>query len=335
MSERIKAAFLCNNPQNIDRVYGMGRRERLGSVVDLYPVVITEQNLPDHVRELEGCEFVFSTWGMPVLSSEIIDRLSSLRVVFYAAGSVKYFAAPYLERSIPVVSAWAMNGRPVAAFALAQILLACKGYFRNTRACRDPQIMRSYAAPSGPGIFGARVALIGAGEIGRQLIGLLRPFDIDVVVVDPYLSLDAASELGVSLVSPEEAFSTATVVSNHVPDLVQTRGMLHAGLFQRLSTGATFINTGRGAQVVEDDLIATAIFRPDLTFLLDVTDPEPPAPDSQLYTLPNVQLSSHIAGTIGTEVVYLADCVIDELERHLSGKPFRYAVTRQMLERMA
>ena len=75
--------------------------------------------------------------------------------------------------------------------------------------------------------------------------------------------------------------------------------------------------------------------RPDLFALLDVTHPEPPAADSPLWTLPNVRLSSHIAGSIGDEVVRMADFVLDEFEAWQAGRLLRYAVTPQLLETMA
>ena len=98
--------------------------------------------------------------------------------------------------------------------------------------------------------------------------------------------------------------------------------------------GATFINTGRGAQVVEADLIAVLEARPDLTALLDVTWPEPPAADSKLWALPNALISPHIGGTIGHEVTRLADCAIGEFERWQAGQPLRYQVTREVLATM-
>jgi phosphoglycerate dehydrogenase-like enzyme len=113
-----------------------------------------------------------------------------------------------------------------------------------------------------------------------------------------------------------------------------TRGTLNAALFKSLREGATFINTGRGAQVVEADLVATMKARPDLTALLDVTWPEPPAKDSELWQLPNVVISPHIGGTIGNEVTRLADCAIEEFEAWQAGKPLRYQVTREVLRTM-
>ena len=75
--------------------------------------------------------------------------------------------------------------------------------------------------------------------------------------------------------------------------------------------------------------------RADLTALLDVTYPEPPAPDSPLYPLPNVLLTPHIAGAIHNECRRMGQMMIAELERFLAGQPLKWAVTREQVAIMA
>ena len=76
--------------------------------------------------------------------------------------------------------------------------------------------------------------------------------------------------------------------------------------------------------------------RPDLTALLDVTDPaEPPPADSPLFKLPNIHLTTHLAGSVNDEVVRMADYAIEEFQRWQAGEPLLYRVTREMLVRMA
>ncbi len=330
----MKAALFCNGARHED-VYGEGRLEKVRALVELYPEVITSDNFDRHAPQLAGLEVVFSTWGMPTLSAVQLQKLPHLKAVFYAAGSVQGFARPLLERQVQVFSAWSANAVPVAEFSLAQILLSCKRYFLNTRACADPQRRHAGPLPVGKGGYGERVALIGAGMIGRTLIHLLKPFNLEVVVVDPYLSDEVARDLGVEKVTLEEAFRTAYVISNHLPNLPATVGLLNGSLFRLMREGATFINTGRGAQVVESELLEILRQRPDLTALLDVTLPEPPDKESEFYTLGNVFLSSHIAGSGGDEVRRMADYMIEEFQRWQAGLPLRYAVTLEMLETMA
>ena len=178
----IKTAFICNSPDTIDRVYGNGRKEQVGAISDLYPTVITAENFHDHVEALRDLEAAFSTWGMLNPTEEQLDLLPSLKAVFYAAGSVKGFAEPFLKRGITVVSGWGANGVPVAEFALAQILLSNKGYFPNMRACVSRETRGE--AFRGPGNFGETDAILGAGMIGKALIKLLKPFNLKVIVWD-------------------------------------------------------------------------------------------------------------------------------------------------------
>ena len=88
--------------------------------------------------------------------------------------------------------------------------------------------------------------------------------------------------------------------------------MLDYALFSRMPRNATFLNTGRGAQVVEADLVRALREAPDRTAVLDVTFPEPPAADSPLNALPNVFLTPHIAGSKGREVERMGAYMAEE-----------------------
>ena len=330
------AAFVGSNPGAVENVYGKGRMETLRGMIDFCPGILGPDDFEAHAEALRDVETIFSTWGMPCFEERHFALLPNLKAVFYAAGTVKGFAGPFLERDIAVVSAWAGNGVPVAEFTLSQIILSCKGFFRNVRDFQAQEWRTGAAHPfRGRGLYGETIALIGAGMVARHLIGLMRAFCADVTLYDPFVPEAEAAALGVRKVGLDEAFRTAYVISNHVPDLPETRGMLHKELFAAMRPDATFINTGRGAQVVEADLAEVLRQRPDLTALLDVTFPEPPEPGSPLWDLPNAHLSSHIAGSIGDEVYRLADLCIDAYRDWKTGAPLQYAVTPAMLEKMA
>jgi len=102
-----------------------------------------------------------------------------------------------------------------------------------------------------------------------------------------------------------------------------------------MKPGTLFINTARGEIVNEPGMIEALRQRPDLQALLDVTSPEPPAADSPLYTLPNVMLTPHIAGSLGPECQRMGHAMVDELERYLDGRPLSWEVTPQRAATMA
>ncbi|XHR30454.1 MAG: hydroxyacid dehydrogenase [Chthoniobacteraceae bacterium] len=305
----------------------------MAGLTDLYPELVDLENFERHARSLCDLEVIFSTWKMPRLRPEHLCRLPNLKAVFYAAGTVKAFARPFLERGILVVSAWHANAVPVAEFTLGQILLSMKGYFRNAREYSEPGYWE-LGRFLGAGNYGETVALLGAGAIGQKVIELLRPFHHRVIVFDPLLSESRAEELGVEKVSLQAAFREGYVVSNHLANIPETQELLNEELFASMRADATFLNTGRGATVDEAGLIQVFASRPDLTALLDVTWPEPPVQGSPLYGLPNIHLSSHLAGSSNDETVRMADLCIEEFLAWKAKKPLRYAVTLEMLNRM-
>jgi phosphoglycerate dehydrogenase-like enzyme len=98
---------------------------------------------------------------------------------------------------------------------------------------------------------------------------------------------------------------------------------------------ATFINTARGAVVNEPEMIEVLKERPDLTAVLDVTHPEPPATGSPLYTLPNVVLTPHIAGSLDGECRRMGSYAVEECRRYLAGEPPLWQITRETAARLA
>ncbi|MCX6360116.1 MAG: hydroxyacid dehydrogenase [Armatimonadetes bacterium] len=318
----------------VDRVYGPDRLKRIEAMTGRSPLHIEPAEVRARLDELAGVEMILSTWGMPRLEAADLDRLPRLRAVLYAAGSAQPFAGPLLERGVAVSSAWRANAVPVARTVLAQTLLALKGYFRNVREYRaDPAIWQQ--AFMGPGSCGETVALLGAGAVGCAVLDLLRPMGLRLFVFDPFLTTEKAASLGVEKVTVAEAFAQGFVVSNHLADKDEVAGLIDARLLRSMRPGACFINTGRGRTVNETDLAAVMAERTDLTALLDVTHPEPMPPGSPLWRLPNVQVSTHLAGAIQGEVGLLGERMLDELGRLLRGEPLQDAVTLAMLPVLA
>ena len=327
----MKAIFLCNHESEVRRVYHADTITRLQSLCELDDRIYASADLTSIPADTE---IVFSTWGMPCLTeAQIRAYLPRLQAVFYAAGSVQAFARPLLASGVRVFSAWQANAVPVAEYTLAQILLANKGFFaqaRDMKAQRGTPRSTSYL-----GNYRQCVGLIGCGSIGSLVAKALQQYDLDVYVYDPYLSDARADALGVMRCSLDELFARCSVVSNHLPNNARTRGMLTYALFSKMLPNATFLNTGRGAQVVEDDLVRALSERPDLTAILDVTDPEPSPAGHPFYTLQNCILTPHIAGSIGNEVWRMSAYMADEFARYQKGEPAQFEVTESMLATMA
>ena len=333
-----KAIFIGNNTRNaIDSVYRDEIKNKLFELVEMNKVIISRDNFKEHIKVLAEAEVAFSSWGMePFSEDEINTYMPNLKVVFYAAGSVQSFARPFINCGVKVISGWAANAVPVSEYCAAQIILANKGYYQLTRLYKkryendDMKIQNSY-----PGNYNVKVGLIGVGMIGSKIIELLSHSKLDILVFDPYLSDDKAKSMNVRKTGLEEIFSTCQTISNHLANLPATVGMLTKDHFSRMLPNATFINTGRGAQVIENDLADAMREFPTRTALLDVTLVEPLERDSSLLKLDNVFLTPHIAGSNGDEIVRMAEYMLDEFQRYEKGEELKYNVTLKMLETMA
>lgn len=291
----------------------------------------------DNLKEMPNVEFVFSTWYMPELSEdEIIKIFPNLKAVFYAAGTVKYFAEPFLKHGIRVFSASSANGIPVAEFTASQIVLANKGYFQAQKAYRWPIWTRGFnkarkKAEIKFGNYDATIGVIGCGAIGSKVVELLSPYKFNIQVYDPYLSEDKAQTLGEKKVELAELFKSSDVISNHLPDIPSTRGMINYQLLSKMKPTATIVNTGRGRQIVEKDLAKVMSKNKNMCALLDVTTHEPMFPWNPLYFCRNVFLTPHIAGSLSNEFGRMVEYMIEAYKDTLADKKNLCEVTLEQL----
>ena len=150
----MKIALFGSNALQFNKVYTPAVLDRLRSYGELSGR-LGRKDLAANTAFLAECEVAFATWGMPALTKEEIARfLPRLKAVFYAAGTVQYFARPFLESGVRVFSAYAANAVPVAEYAFAQISLAAKGYFQAAKCYRALPLYSLIHANASPGLFG-------------------------------------------------------------------------------------------------------------------------------------------------------------------------------------
>jgi len=332
------AIFMTRNGwKAIEKAYDRQTRDALRKSLYFLEGIYGLDQLEARKEDLQKTDYIFSTWGMfPLKEEQIREVLPNLKAVFYAAGSVQGFARPYLACGVRVFSAFAANAVPVAEYATAQIVLAGKGFYLAERLYKRKghREARNYVQRM-PGNYGEKVGIIGAGAIGKLVISNLKNYKYRILVFDPFLPQEKADELGVEKCDLKTVFEECLVISNHLANNEQTRGMMTYEYFSRMRPNAVFINTGRGAQLVEADLARALAEVPTRTAVLDVTDPEPVKPDNPFCTLENVFLTPHIAGSIGDEVARMGQYMMEEYGAFASGSSCRYEVTEAMLKTMA
>lgn len=331
----MKIALFGTNDIQFKRVYTPKVLEKLSS----YGVLsdrINRKNLEKYADFLTDCEIAFATWGMPKFTVEEIRKyMPNLKAVFYAAGTVQYFARPFLECGIKVFSAFAANAVPVAEYTFAQISLAAKGFFQSAKNYRLFPIRSFLHANNSSGNFECKVGLVGLGAIGQMVAEKLTALDVQVFAYDPFVSPETAAELNVTLVDLEALFSDCDIISNHLANKPELKNIFGFNLFKRMKKHSTFINTGRGAQVAEYSLAFSLLMHPSRTFIGDVIKIEFFPYVNPLFWIPNAILTPHIAGSSGNEPQRMAYYMIEELDRFITARETKYEVTLESLERMA
>ncbi|MFI2101807.1 hydroxyacid dehydrogenase [Isoptericola sp. NPDC019693] len=322
---RPRAVLAFDPPGLVERVFGADGLERLNSVVDLDPEVVVEVASQAARRRLAGAELLVAGWGAPSLPAELLPRL---RAVTYAGGVARTCLADpaaLAARGVTASNARAANAVPVAEYALAMILLANKKAHAAERAYRErraaPDAERLF---TGTGNYRRTVGIVGASLVGRRVVELLRPFDLDVLLFSPELAPGPVPGLpGARAAGLDEVAARSDVLSLHQPLTPETAGQVDARVLGLMPDGATLVNTARGG-VVDGEALLAELRSGRIDAVLDVTDPEPPPPDSELWSLPNVVLTPHLAGSTGTELRRIGDSVAAEVERFARGLPFAH-----------
>lgn len=329
-----KAAFMLSR-EPFSLIYGPEQIKELETLID-FPFaspVTAPETLDPETRD--SIEVIFSGWGVPRMDRSFLDLFPNLKAVFHGAGSIKSFVSDTLwDRGIRVSSAAKCNAIPVAEYTLSQIIFCLKHGWQTALELREKKIYRERDDRI-PGLVGSTVGILSLGHTGREVVKRTQRLDLNILAYDPFASEEDARRLGVKLCSLEDVFAQSHVVSCHTPLLPETTGLIRQSHFESMPSGASFINTARGAVVNEPELIAALENRPDIFAVLDVTYPEPPAADSPLLSLPNAIVTPHIAGSLSRECRSMGEMMVQEFKRYLNHEPLEGEVIQQQLSAQA
>jgi len=323
------------DPGACANIYGDELLAEIGALVELVAPPLSSAALAQRLDLLADVDVLLSGWGAPRLDEALLAAAPKLAAVFYGAGSVRGLVTDAVwERGLALSSAWEMNAVPVAEFTIALVFLCLKRTFEFIAA-----VQANGPGPRPPvlvtGAYRSKLGIISLGAIGRLVCERLRPFDLDILAYDPFAPDEVFARLGVRRADLDTVFAECDVVSLHTPNLPSTRGMITGAHFAAMKPDASFINTSRGDVVREPEMAAVLAVRPDLWACLDVLAEIDKSAQPQLYALPNVTITPHIAGSMGPECRRMGRAMVDELRRWLAGEPLRHQVTRARFELMA
>jgi D-3-phosphoglycerate dehydrogenase len=229
------------------------------------------------------------------VTAELLEAAPRLRVVGRAGTGVDNIDMTAASgRGILVVNAPGANSISVAEHACALMLALARSVPAADRAMKDGKWEKKRFL--GTELRGKTLGLLGLGRIGQEVASRGRAFGMHVVAHDPFIASDIAAAMGVALLSLDELFGIADVVSLHLPATSETRHLLNDARFARMKRGIRIVNTARG-ELIDEAALRRAIETGIVAgAALDVFEKEPPA-DWALAGLPQVVATPHIAAS--------------------------------------
>jgi len=277
--------------------------QRLRSIFEEVKVNETGRNYTSEqlAEEISGYDALVTGWGSPKITPQVMENADRLKIIAHSAGSVRALLGEVVERYIIPRGICVYHSRHAIAYNVAEhtiglMILCCRRIMDHALAFRERGVWRDPNIPSnGQFLRGSTVGVVSASAVGREVMKLLKPFDVRILVYDPYLSDYDAGALGVERVSLEELFARSDIVTVHAPSLPETWGMINEKHLKLLRDGAVLINTARG-RIIDHDALLEECRKGRISVGLDVTDPEPLPSDSPFRNLPNVIITPHMAG---------------------------------------
>jgi phosphoglycerate dehydrogenase-like enzyme len=291
----------------------------------------TSDELAQRVR---GFDAVITGWGTPTFTPAVMAAADRLRLIAHSAGSIKKMLPPAVfDSDLQVTHAAVAIAPAVAEMSFLLILLSLRQVHVLDRKLKEG-VPWNEVRFMGQELVGQRVGVVGAGYTGRCVIKLLKAWDVDVWVSDPYMDTARAAELGVKKVSLDEIFANCAIVTVQAPPTDETYRMIGARHFAMLPDNAIFVNTAR-SHTIDYEALLTELQSGRIQAALDVFDEEPLPSDSPFLKLENVIVTPHVAGGSTQARLRQGNAIVEEFERFLAGEPLRYAVSGDMLPTMA
>lgn len=256
--------------------------------------------------------------GLDDINEEILKDAKNLKVISkYGVGlnNIDFNAAN--KYNIDVIFSQGVNKRSVSELALGNIL----SLMRNSYVTSNKLKMQEWDKNGGVQLSGKNVGIIGVGNIGKDLISLLKPFGCVVYVNDIIQQDEYYKRNNLIKATKEEIYRKCDIITIHTPSNDLTRGMINKSVFTMMKKEAYFINTARGDIVVQEDLKWALKEKIIAGAAIDVYDQEPPK-DYEFISLPNLICTPHIGGNAKEAVLAMGENAIYNMvkyfrERHV------------------
>ena len=291
----------------------------------------------EYVELFAGKDGVITTWNTPLIDREVMEKAAQLKIISHAGGEVRPFIDPEifsLRPDLVLCNASNVMAKPVAEHTLCVVLACLRSLFYFREWVKEDENWWDYDRRKNVSLLRKKVGIVGLGQIAREFIKLVRPFEVELWVYSRHLSAEEAAAESLRKSTLEEIFSTCEVITLSAANTPQNRHMINRDLLKLIKPGAVFVNNARG-QLVDEKALIQELETGRFTAAIDVTDPEPPEAQNKLRRMPNVLLTPHIGGPTPDQRIWMMQEAVENVKNFFEGKPVRGLIDRKRFSYMA
>ena len=268
------------------------------------------QALIDYIKHAQGLIL-----GTELISDSVLDHCKHLKIISkYGVGLDNIDLHACQKRNIQIGWTGGVNKLSVAEMTLGFILMLCRNLFVTSNELKSGVWNKS----GGFQLTGKTVGIIGVGNIGKEVIRLLQPFNCRVLVNDIVDQDEYYRENKLFSATKEIIFKEADFISVHTPFTELTANLVNASSMSQMKRSAFVINTARGGIINEQDLKRALLDKQIGGAAIDVYVNEPPT-DKELLSIPNLICTPHTGGNANEAVLAMGRNAIQHLKDYFFG----------------
>ena len=247
--------------------------------------------------------------GRDSITKATLEALPQLKIISkYGVGLDNLDIFSIKEKGVELAVTAGTNKRSVAELTLSFMLGLCHRTFIGAERIKRGEWIRE----GGHNLSGKTIGIMGCGNVGKEVVYLLKPFGCVILVCDIEDRSEFCHDQGVTESSMGSLIEKSDIVTLHVPLTDLTRNMIDETVLRKMQANAYLINTSRGA-VVNASALHKALVSGEISgAALDVFCSEPPD-DMAFLELPNLMVTPHIGGNSVEAVEAMGQAAIDNL----------------------
>jgi phosphoglycerate dehydrogenase-like enzyme len=261
-------------------------------------------------------EFYVTSFFPSPAGVSALGQMPRVKVVQTLTAGVDWIR-PHMPPGVALCNAQGAHDASTAEWVIAAMLGALRGFPRFALE----QAAGRWAYQATDQLATKTVLIVGYGAIGAAVERRLAGFEVTV------LRVARGARPGVAPLSElASLLPRADVVVLLVPFTPETSGMVDAGFLAEMKDGALLVNAARGA-VADTAALTAEVASGRLRAALDVTDPEPLPPGHELWSLPGVFLTPHVAASTPVSQQRVAQLVREQAVAYTRGEPLRNVIS--------